>query len=246
MRVAISVLVPLSMLLLSVAGFSQQKRPTPVVVELFTSEGCSSCPPADHLLEQFRRAKQEEFQLILLGEHVDYWDGLGWKDRFSSRVFTDRQSAYSHRFKLGSAYTPQMVVDGRLEIVGNDAPAISKAIHTESTRAKPIELQLVWSTPTLLDVTIRGVTRAESTLMLAITEDNVTTNVRAGENGGRILRHTAVVRKLEKLGTISAGSYHSAVPTELDASWKKNNIMVVVWVEDRSGITGAASIDTAH
>src|SRR5919197_1244382 len=100
-----------------------------VVVELFTSEGCSSCPPADQLLERLAAAGAiDGAQVVALGEHVDYWDRLGWRDRFSSPAFTARQAVYVRRFNDESAYTPQMVVDGRAGLVGSDAGAVRRAI----------------------------------------------------------------------------------------------------------------------
>src|SRR3954452_9345022 len=103
---------------------------TPVVVELFTSEGCSDCPPADTLLEKLIAAPPVGgVEIIGLGEHVDYWDRLGWKDRFSSAAAASRQQLYQTRFATESIYTPQMVVDGRTEFVGSDAGAARKAIE---------------------------------------------------------------------------------------------------------------------
>src|SRR5262245_33770376 len=113
------------------AGTSQTTAATtPVLVELFTSEGCSDCPPADTVLQKLIDASPVAgAQVIGLGQHVDYWDRLGWKDRFSSAALTDRQRAYANRFANESIYTPQMVVDGRAEFVGSDASAARKAIE---------------------------------------------------------------------------------------------------------------------
>src|SRR5476649_811764 len=104
--------------------------PTPVILELFTSEGCSDCPPADTLLEKLITTQPVAgVELIGLGQHVDYWDRQGWKDRFSSAAWTSRQEVYKARFGTESIYTPQMVVDGRAEFVGSDANAARRAIE---------------------------------------------------------------------------------------------------------------------
>src|SRR5204863_4528217 len=109
---------------------------TPIVVELFTSEGCESCPPADVLLRQLASTQPVPgAQIIPLSLHVDYWDQLGWKDRFSSALLTNRQRVYGTRFNIDSVYTPQMVVDGRSELVGSDGAAARKAIARAATGA---------------------------------------------------------------------------------------------------------------
>jgi hypothetical protein len=109
---------------------AQPPPPVPVVVELFTSEGCASCPPADSVLEKLIASQPVAgARIIGLGEHVDYWDRLGWKDRFSSAAVTSRQRQYQARFRTESIYTPQMIVDGRAEFVGGDDSAARRAVE---------------------------------------------------------------------------------------------------------------------
>src|SRR5271170_6710451 len=117
-------------------------HPSAVLIELFTSEGCSDCPPADELLQQVSGHKTAEGQLIVgISEHVSYWNGLGWKDPFSADLYTNRQNDYGTRFGLGSVYTPQMVVNGREQFVGSDGRALQAALATESQR-KQISLRI--------------------------------------------------------------------------------------------------------
>ena len=108
-----------------------------ILIELFTSEGCSSCPPADELLRKLDAQQTANgLQLVVLGEHVDYWNGTGWRDRFSSRDYTDRQEEYARRFRTSGPYTPQMVVDGRREFVGNDPRLLQAALRDAASQSK--------------------------------------------------------------------------------------------------------------
>ncbi len=205
--------LPASLLLclFLVPQVSAQSSPatgTPVLVELFTSEGCSSCPPADALLIKFQQEQPiPGAQIIVLEEHVDYWEGLGWHDRFSSHQFTDRQNVYVARFKLESGYTPQMVVDGSEQFVGND---VAKARSTIAHAAQITKTDLRLSAISADHGHVSGtVSIAESSaglpkgdLFAALVDPQAETNVRGGENGGRQLHHAGVVRSLIKIGSI--------------------------------------------
>ena len=177
---------------------------TPVLVELFTSEGCSSCPPADRLLAQLAAAQPVPGALVVpLALHVDYWDRLGWKDPFSSAAFTARQGDYAARFgSAGRVYTPQMVVDGRTEFVGNDEGAARRAIEAAAKGPKAFA-RLVPGADGNLRVTIAGAT-AGATVVLAVTEDPPASDVTRGENAGKKLAHVAVARELRVVGAVDA------------------------------------------
>lgn len=192
----------------AIAQAGSQNQRSPVLVELFTSEGCSSCPPADALLAKLEQDQPvADAEIIALGEHVDYWDQLGWHDRFSSHQYTDRQNQYRFRFHLDDVYTPQMVVDGTAPFVGNDAPHIFRAI-TNSGRTAKINLAL--TKPTLDGSHISfAVSSSASPGMLsnadlyaALVDPSDTTNVQRGENKGQVLHHVAVVRSLQKIGKL--------------------------------------------
>ncbi len=221
-----------------------------VVVELFTSEGCSSCPPADALLGQLTKQRSStSVELILLGEHVEYWNGQGWTDRFSAPVFTQRQYDYVHRLHLATAYTPQVVVDGRLQGSGSNASAI-KGMLAEAARApKPATVALQFVAPNQLQVSVTDSGNTRQRVLLAVTEDNLTTKVGGGENGGRVLVHSAVVRDLHELGTVSNGHFEKTVNLPDKQDWKRDDLRAIVLVQDANddAIRGAASLPyTAH
>jgi hypothetical protein len=236
--------------------------PTPVIVELFTSEGCSDCPPADTLLEKLIATQPVSgVEIIGLGEHVDYWDRLGWKDRFSSAALTNRQRLYQTRFNTESIYTPQMVVDGRAEFVGSDASAARKAI--EKTLTAPHGFISVDAGPPsythggsiddgTVTVTVSASALARSArgdradILVMITESGLRTDVKRGENHGRTLSHAPVVRYLATIGQTdgddsTTGAAHAVVPIAPD--WKRDHLTVVGFVQEARSraILGAAS-----
>ena len=215
--------------------------PRLVLVELFTSEGCSSCPPADALLKELsERQPVEDVQVVALEEHVDYWNNLGWRDPFSSSEFTDRQSGYAHAFGNDGVYTPQMIVDGKSEFVGSRSFAAREAINRAGNHAKfGITLHLANANPgeAVLQLSVEnqdGVSaRGGLELWVAVTEKNLQSDVRAGENSGELLKHGPVVRSLrkEKVPADVAG-YQTQLRLELDPAWKKENVSVVAFLAD--------------
>jgi hypothetical protein len=217
-----------------------------VVVELFTSEGCSSCPPADELLGHLRQdLASKNIQVIPLGFHVDYWNSLGWKDRFSSAEFTQRQEQYARSLRVDGPYTPQMVVDGELEFVGNSAGQAQRAIGQASSQPETAEVQLSVTGSDQLAIQVKApVSAGDANVMLAITEDNLTTKVGSGENGGRTLHHAAVVRELRQLGRIHDGGFEAHVPIKTEKDWKREDLRAAVFVQQGASgkIQGAASV----
>jgi hypothetical protein len=216
-----------------------------VVIELFTSEGCSSCPPADALLGRLgHRQSANGAEIIPLGFHVDYWNYLGWQDRFSSHAFTERQEKYAARFQEGP-YTPQLVVDGQSQLVGSDSSGVENAIIQAAARQQQSDVQLSWEGPDKLLVVATGEESAPSAqVLLVITEDDLTSNVAAGENGGRVLHHSAVVRDFRLLGQLNRGRLQTQVPIKAAKDWKTRDLRLVVFVQSApmGQITGAASI----
>lgn len=206
---------------------------TPVLVELFTSEGCSSCPPADAVLARLENEQPDKnAEVITLAFHVDYWNYLGWKDEFSSAEYSARQSGYAGTFKQDSNYTPQMVVDGEKEFIGSryDTAIKEIAAAAKSSKAK-IEFE---QNDKNLTVKVSDLpAHEESYVWLAIAEDNLESNVKRGENSGRVLRHVSVVRELKLLGNLSPDdkSFEKEMSLNFDADWKKKNLKLVVFIQ---------------
>jgi hypothetical protein len=205
----------------------------PVVLELFTSEGCSDCPPADALLAQLANQNPAGTEIIPLGFHVDYWDELGWRDRFSSRQFSWRQEQYRARFGNESVYTPQMVVNGRFESVGSSSAKILSAIARQTDGVKPAQVTISQSTPQALSVRVAGAPQSSAEVYLAITEDDLSTNVGAGENRSRTLHHTAVVREFRQIGSTKDGSFEKQIHISLDHSWRPEHLHAAVFLQQR-------------
>ena len=224
----------------------------PVLVELFTSEGCEDCPPADKVLEQLIVAPPAGVEVIGLGEHVDYWDQLGWRDRFSSHALTARQGLYAARFANDSIYTPQMVVDGRSEFIGSDAAAARRAIGRaiaqphgvigmvarDDRDPKRVALQI---TITDLPKITRG---DQADIVVAMTEDGLRTDVKRGENRGRTLTHAAVARYMATIGDATAdGPSSASADITLAPDWQRDRLKVIAFVQERKSrqVLAAAS-----
>lgn len=223
-----------------------------VIVELFTSEGCSSCPPADALLAKLDlEGRIGNAEIIALEEHVDHWDQLGWRDPFSGRQWTERQEDYAKAFGNEGVYTPQMVVDGRIEFVGS---AQSKARDAISQAAQKPKADVVLSNLKLAGAEVHTnvqvkmfpevADRAE--VWIAVTESRLHSNVTRGENAGEDLHHAAVVRSLRKVGEARTGqeiAHSSRQTVEIEPEWKRENLRLVIFVQDprTRHILGAAS-----
>jgi hypothetical protein len=220
----------------------QDAASTPVLVELFTSEGCSSCPPADALLSRLGRTQPVRgADIIALEEHVDYWDRLGWKDPFSSEAATSRQNEYDQTFAGGQAYTPQMVVDGRAKFVGSSDTDALRAIRAASQTQKPA-VQLSWQGGDVLGIHVEPLNNAGprdgQQLFLAVAENMLHSDVKHGENAGRNLEHNGVVRQLLPLAKIDAAAagFSSSVPVHAAGEWNRANLRAVVFVRDSRSI----------
>jgi hypothetical protein len=198
-----------------------------VLVELFTSEGCSSCPPADALLKQVNGTRTSGGELIVgISEHVTYWNSLGWQDPFSSSLFTDRQNAYSERFHLEGPYTPQMVVNGTEQIVGSDRAGLARAVKAEEDQHSQMSLRILSMSLAHNTLTVNILSSGElpshgADLIAVLTDDSDQSNVLRGENSGRDLVHVAVARSFTRVARVQATGEKTVqipIPTSIQSA----------------------------
>jgi hypothetical protein len=229
---------------------SDEGRRTPVLVELFTSEGCSSCPPADALLEQLDRSQPVSgAELIVLSEHVDYWNNIGWKDPYASHEYSERQSAYAAQFGLASIYTPQMVVDGQFEFVGSDERKAKKAIENATKVMKTpvtVSFGLNDEKTAILHIEtgpLPSSVTASASVFLAIADDKDESQVSRGENAGRTLKHVAVLRNLIRIGAVDGLAHFSRdMKVDLNARNPRNLRIAVIVQEAAAGRVWGAGL----
>jgi hypothetical protein len=219
------------------------------IVELFTSEGCSSCPPADSLLSQINLKQTNAGQLIVgISEHVTYWNNLGWKDPYSSPLFTDRQNVYASRLSPEGSYTPQMVLNGRDQFVGSDGSALERALRDDARR-EHIALHIVSSTPTSEGIDVKfgfvGSPSKPLDIIAVLADDADRSNVLRGENSGRLLQHVAVARSMTRVATAREDgeqSVHVSFPEGFSASTGAGHHLILFAQEPHQGaILGATT-----
>lgn len=225
----------------------------PVLVELFTSEGCSSCPPADALLKSLSEQQPvASTEIIAFEEHVDYWNHLGWKDPFSSAEFSERQNQYARALGNSGVYTPQMIVDGHTALVGSRSREAQKVIEKAAAQPKVAVQLIALPSPrnrnASFDIKVSGLSQVagghDAELWIAITEKGLHSDVKAGENSGENLQHAPVVRAIFKSNSFSGASdYQTRTNAKIDASWQSENLSFVAFVVEKNTrkIIGAAS-----
>ena len=224
----------IGMLMVLIVTLSARRAaaPVPVLVELFTSEGCSSCPPADKLLiELLRDQPVPGVQIVGLSEHVDYWDRQGWRDPFSDPKFTRRQNEYAFAKKSTDVYTPQMIVDGGAVFVGSDR-ATALAEIGRAARTPQTSLSLTVSSTNASVSLSAHPELADAHVWLAIAESGLRSNVTRGENEGRTIEHASVTRRLIDLGRVSKlGQFQKDVPLALDPAWHVSALQVIAFAQ---------------
>ncbi len=209
----------------------------PVLLELFTSEGCSSCPPADKLLQKLdRQQRVERADLIVMSEHVDYWNQLGWVDPYSSPAFSKRQQDYASALN-SEVYTPQLVVDGRKQVIGSDGSSIERAIQ-ESLRVPKVAVTVNAQKEdgaVRVHLEIRQLPEKpfSAGVYLVLAADQARSHVMRGENAGRDLEHVAVVQSLTKIADVTnASSLQKDVRAAFRPLSQGANLRVIVFVQD--------------
>ncbi len=207
-----------------------------VLLELYTSEGCPTCPPADALLARLEREQPvTDTEIVTLALHVDYWNSVVWKDVYSSPLFSRRQQIYSQALKINQSYTPQMIVDGRAEFTGNNLAKARKAI-LDAAKTNKARIEITPRAATC-KIEITGIPAHETaTVFLAITEDNLASNRKSKRKSNERVEHVSVVRELNSLGMLAAAQTNLEIETalQIQPAWKKENLKLVVFVQENA------------
>lgn len=202
------------------------------VVELFTSEGCSSCPPADEFLRKIHLGHNSGELIIGLSEHVTYWNQLGWKDPFSQQAFTDRQETYAEKLSARGPYTPQMVVNGRAEFVGGNGPALQKALQEDAALAHgslAIDAHSIEGGKLNVTFQFKAPDAHAYDIVAVVADDSDRSSVARGENAGRTLTHVSVVRLMTKVATTGSTATQTvqlALPEGLSAGAPRHLVLM--------------------
>lgn len=231
----------------AIQGPLPQTVRVPVVVELFTSEGCSVCSPADEFLLGLEQKQPiAGVEVIALEEHVDYWNGSGWRDPFSSRVMSNRQADYNRLFNLDNISTPQLVIGGQTQVSGLDeARAGEEIVRAAKGPQAKVEVSFRSASVATVKVDKLPANAPDSEVWMAVTEGGLESAVDGGENEGRTLRHTAVVRSIVILGKVDAETPTTySMHLKFSPKWKRDELKYVVFVQDRVSkkIWGAAVV----
>lgn len=235
---SLSVALIIAGLMTAARGSAAVRARTPVLLELFTSEGCSSCPPADRLLESLDKNQPvSDADLIVLSEHVDYWNHGGWSDPYSAPLFSQRQLEYARQLRLSDVYTPQLVIDGTAELVGSNEQAARSAIARATAQGKlGIELSDAARSDDHVSFhlsipEVKGANKTPAAVFVAIADDRDRSQVSRGENAGRSLQHVAVVRVLKQIGTVQETGSSKDI-SMLFQSRQADAIRIVVFLQD--------------
>ena len=231
---AVIILVALSFAIISFLKKSETKAGKGfAVVELFTSEGCSSCPPADEAVAEI--SKQYKSNVFILGYHVDYWNYLGWKDIYSNSAYSNRQKQYASLLKLNSVYTPQIIVNGKTEFVGSDKNKLQQTISKELTNEmiKPFDISAKSTDDKNVVVNLKTDNNSNEIINVALVQLQAQSNVKRGENNGKQLHHINIVRDLK---TIDAFSKQFSVNFILPDGLAKKDFEIIIFSQNKNNL----------
>lgn len=214
-------LIVAGLIILTIVGFIPVKKTMHTtakkgfaVVELFTSEGCSSCPSADETVA--RLLSKNIDNVYILAYHVDYWNRLGWKDPFSNAAYSQRQNQYAAKFDLNSVYTPQVIVNGASEFIGSDEDKLTNTVENNLGKQSAQNISISTTRSNNIVTINYDIDGSEAELLnIALVQPEATTSVKRGENGGRTLHHVNIVRALKTIDANGKGSVTMEVPNEL-------------------------------
>lgn len=215
-------------------------RSQPVLVELFTSQGCSSCPAADRLLGELQRRDD----VVALSFSIDYWDYIGWHDTLAHHDNTLRQQAYEKTLQSHRIYTPQMVVDGAIDVIGNERRDVYLAIEKrhDQVRGKRVAIALLRDGDTVRVTIGQGETKAPATIWLAHTQSARTVNIAKGENGGKTVTYHNIVRDFGPVGQWTGAPVALALPAKSLRGDLSDGVAVWVQMGENGAVSGAAQI----
>jgi len=208
--------------------------PRPVLVELFTSEGCSSCPPADRLLMELdRKQPVPGANIVVLSEHVDYWNSLGWHDPYSSNQWSERQDDYGRRFGLDSVYTPQMVIDGSREVNGSDSRAVLAAVQRSAgSPPLPLDISDVTRTGGTLQIEFTAGASDSASVYAVLADDSDRSSVERGENAGRTLEHVAVARSLIRVAELGQTPIDKKIEIKIPPEAATEHLRLILFAQE--------------
>ncbi len=223
-------------ILLGGISFSEISAKTPVFVELFTSQGCPTCPAADKILAELQSTQPiADAEIITLAWHVDYWDGFGWKDEFASSVFSQRQIAYSRALNFSGTYTPQMFVDGTTYFIGTKMDKATQAITQSAKNSKP-EMSISVSDEKV-KINIPVLPKHETaTVYIAMAQDNLSRQIERGNNAGKTLLHSSVAREVRAVGSVKPEMRKFDLETllQIQPEWNRKNLKLIVFVQENT------------
>jgi hypothetical protein len=211
----------------------------PAVVELFTSQGCASCPPADELLAEL--AKRAD--VVALSLHVDYWNYIGWTDPFAKKQFTERQQAYMRRMHGRFVYTPQIIVDGLWQTVGSRPEIVTEAIERARMRGKPVTPHMSWGPDGAKVIIPAGDPPGPATVWMAFYDDKHVTTVQHGENAGDTLANYNVVRELRRLATWNGKRMEIDLDPQAMGANRFDGCALLIQLGDTGPILGAVNVE---